>query len=198
MHYDDRSGDPAVLYEPRDEFALAHFRQIHLTVALWNLYVDDTGKKPKGIASFFKRVESILANRVDKGNVKLKVKFELKLDGHEKWGDTFDPSRSFNINRMWSERRAAFFRAQIRELLSCLRLQLQHSAPYVTMETNAEQDGFKVRVKRMSSTSVLFKVPAGRTQGEIALEEDRGDHLLRSVQHAFREGWDDSDLDTYV
>jgi hypothetical protein len=50
----------------------------------------------------------------------------------------------------------------------------------------------------MSSTLVLFKVPADRAQDEITLEEDRGDDLRRSVWHTFREGWDDSDLDTYV
>jgi hypothetical protein len=146
IHYDDGSANLAVLYEPRDEFALAHFRQIYLTVTLWNLYVDDTGRKTEGIASFFKHVESILANRVDKTNVKLKVKFELKFEGYEWCGDTFSPSHSCNINHRWIDRKTAFFRAQIRELVSCLRLQLQHSAPYVTMETNAEQDGFEVRV----------------------------------------------------
>jgi hypothetical protein len=192
--------------QERDDLALTRFRELRLTVFLGRNYSYNTFQDASNLQTFFSRVRSLLANRTDNGVINLRIEFldrsALRFVGLEIFRratiwDTFDPSHKFegsNKRELVKEVEAAWCRAHTRELVTRWRSELQFQAPNVKLETNAERDGFEVRVKRVSSTLVHFKVSGARIQGRIGIFPHRDKRLIYSLTP----GWDDSDLGTYV
>lgn len=134
---DDRAGqisDGVILRNSRDDDALTRFGRFYLIVSLHNIYFDDTGKQTTGIAHFFKCCQRILASGTDNAKIHIEIKFKLQ---DQKWY-VFDPDHEFDYRsqpgaplsveesrHMYNKLRAGFFRAQIRALVSRLRLAFQ-------------------------------------------------------------------------
>lgn len=183
-----------VVHDAKDDIALTRLRQFHLIISAYNLHIDDTGIITFGIAHFFRHIQSILATRAD--GIKLKVTFTFT----ERRYDPFDPSQTFSVTTGVRDRalclHAAFIRAQTRTFVSRIRSELLAQAPQVTLETNAEADGFQVRVKRVSSKIVRYKIPGSRSQGTAQLGEATCGYWY--FLHACDdEPWDGDNLDDY-
>lgn len=134
--------------------------------------------------------------------LELKVTFKYR-DGYR---DPFDPSQTLPIAPdiyRWMICRLAFIRTQTRAFVSRVRSELLGQAPHVTLETNAERDGFQVRVKRLSSMKVLYKFPESRLQGMASIYTSQEDHeychgYWPTLDAADEELWDGTILDDYV
>lgn len=189
-------------YSQWQSYGIANFRYLSLTVFLQEFGLDETSIHRYGVQAFFDYMVEILANRAGEGVVNLKICFKVRERGL--WSiqrgripyDVFNPKiqpRLLSSNLRISEysRRVAWFRAQVRHRVSCLRAALLEYAPYVNLETNIESGGFQVQVKRLSSTQVMVKIPDFRQTLQMKISGST-DIEMETVSE-----WDDSDLENF-